>query len=57
MEDARTLEKKIDEQIEALPDSSDNDDEKEPEDSEDGNTSPVLLCDSVEKQGFFENMS
>ena len=52
LEDARTLEKNIDEQIEALSHSSDIDDEKEPEDIEDGNSSPVLGCDSVEKQGF-----
>ena len=57
MDDARTLEKEIDEKIEALSDSSDIEDEKEPEDSEDGNRSPVLGCDSVEKQGFFDNMS
>ena len=57
LEDARTLEKKIDEQIEALSYSSDIDDEKEPEDIEDGNSSPVLGCDSLEKQGFFDNMS
>ena len=57
MEDARTLEKKIDEQIEALSNSIDIKDEKEPEDSEDGNSSPVLGCDSGEKQGFFDIMS
>ena len=57
LEDARTLEKNIDEQIEALSHSSVIDDEKEPEDIEDGNSSPVLGCDSVEKQGSFYNVS
>ena len=57
VEDAHKLEKQIDEQIEALSDSIGIDDEKEPEDSEQGNSSTVLGCDSLEKQGFFDNMS
>ena len=35
-----------------LSNSSDIEDEEEPEDSEDGNSSPILGCDSVEMQGF-----
>ena len=49
MEDAHKLEKQIDEQIEALSDSIDIEDEKEPEDKEQGNSSTVLGCDSLEK--------
>ena len=57
MEDALKLEKQIDEQIEALSDSIGIEDEKEPEDNEQGNSSTVLGYDSLEKQGFFDNMS
>ena len=57
VEDAFNLEKKIDEQIQALSDSISIDDEREPEDSEQGNSSTVLGCDIADKQGFFNNMS
>ena len=56
LEDARMLEKEIDEKIEAQSDSGDVDDEKEPEDGEYGNSSPFLRCDSKGK-GFFDDMS
>ena len=56
LEDARTLEKEIDEKVEALSNSGDIEDEKEPEDGEYGNSSPFLRCDS-EGKGFFDDMS
>ena len=55
-EDARMLEKEIDEKVEALLNSGDVEDEKEPEDGEYGSGSPFLRCDS-EGNGFFDDMS
>ena len=57
LEDARVLQKQIDEKIEALLVSSDIDDEKEAEDCEPSSSSLFLGCDSVEKQGFFDKMA
>ena len=52
LEDAHNLEKEIEEKIEALSDSNDMDDEKEPDDCDLGSSSPFLRTNS-KGEGFF----
>ena len=55
LEDAHNLEKEIEEKIEALSDSNDMDDEKEPDDCDLGSSSPFLRTNS-KGEGFFDDM-
>ena len=55
LEDAHNLEKEIEEKIEALSDSNDMDDEKEPDDCELSSSSPFLRTNS-KGEGFFDDM-